>query len=81
MKFSGCCSYGKDSYAYDEYIAVQYMLYKLESRMIASKYYRVWYFVVDKAIHIMQLDKTICISLKTVRCVHFSILGSLLSLI
>ena len=81
MTFSGCGSYRKDSYAYDEYIAIQFVLDKLESRMTALKYYMVWYFVVGKAIHIIQLDKTIFISLKTVRGVHFSILGSLFSLI
>ena len=53
MTFSGCGSYRKDSYAYDEYIAIQYVLDKLESRMTALKYHRVWYFVVGKAIHII----------------------------
>ena len=32
MTFSGCGSYRKDSYDYDEYIALQYVLDKLESR-------------------------------------------------
>ena len=35
MAFSGCGSYRKDSYDYHEYIAVQYVLNKLEGRMIA----------------------------------------------
>ena len=38
MTFSGFGSYRKDSYDYDEYIAVQYVLDKLESRMIAFRY-------------------------------------------
>ena len=38
MKFSGCGSYRKDSYHCDEYIAVQYVLDKLEIRMIAFRY-------------------------------------------
>ena len=37
---------------------------------------RVWYFVVEKAIYIIQLDKTICITLKAVRGVQLSIVGS-----
>ena len=41
--------------------------------MAAFRYYRIWYFVVDKTGYIIQLDKTICISLKTVRCVQLSI--------
>ena len=49
--------------------------------MTAFKYKRVCYFVVDKVIYIIQLDKTICISLKTVRGVQLSIVGSLLTLI
>ena len=36
MTFSGCDSYRKDSYDYNEYITVQYVLDKLEIRMIAS---------------------------------------------
>ena len=81
MTFSGCGSYRKDTYDYDEYIAIQYVLNKLEGRMTAFIYQRVWYFVVDKAIYIIQLDKTICISLKTVRGVQLSIVGSLFTLI
>ena len=38
MKFSGCGSYRKDSYDYDEYIAVKYVLDKLEIRMTAFRY-------------------------------------------
>ena len=34
-------------------------------------------FAVEKAIYIIQLDKTICISLKTVRGVQLSIVGTL----
>ena len=49
--------------------------------MTAFKYKRQWYFVVDKAISIIQLDKTICISLKTVRGVQLSIDGSFFTLI
>ena len=49
--------------------------------MTASKYNRVWYFVVEKAIYIIHLDKTICVSLKTVQDVHLSIFGNLCSLI
>ena len=45
--------------------------------MTAFKYWRVWYFVVDKSVCIVQLHKTICISLKAVRVVHLSIVGSL----
>ena len=81
MTFSGCGSYRKDTYDYDEYIAIQYVLNKLEGRMTEFEYQRVWYFVVDKAIYIIQLDKTICISLKTVRGVQLSIVGSLFRLI
>ena len=77
MTFSGCVSYCKDNCEYDEYIAVQYMSNKLEGRTITFEYQKVWYFVGDKAIYIIQLDKTICISLKTVRGFHLSILGSL----
>ena len=34
-------------------------------------------FVVDKSVYIIQLDKTICKSLKTFRGVQLSIVGSL----
>ena len=78
MTFSRYGSYHKDSYPYDEYIAIQYVLDKLESRMTALKYYRVWYFVVGKTVHIIYI---IFISLETVRGAHFSILGSLFTLI
>ena len=49
--------------------------------MTAFKYLRVWYFVVNKAIYIMQLDKAICISPKTVTDVQLSIVGSFFALI
>ena len=49
--------------------------------MTALKYQRAWYFVVDKAIYIIQLDKIICISLKTVSSVQLSIVRSLFTLI
>ena len=38
MTFSRYGSYRKDSYDYDEYIALLYVFDKLESRMIAFKY-------------------------------------------
>ena len=38
MKFSGCGSYRKDTCYYDEYIAIQCVLNKLEGRMTAFKY-------------------------------------------
>ena len=81
MKFSSRGSYRKETCYYDEYISMQYVLKKLEDRMTAFEYSKIWYFVVNKAIHIIQLDKTICISLKTVRGVQLSIVGSLLPLI
>ena len=81
MTFSRCGSYRKDTCDYDEYIAIQNVLNKLEGRMTAFKYCRVCYFVVDKAIFIMQRDKTICISLKTVGGVQLSIVGSFFTLI
>ena len=81
MTFSRYSSYCKDTCYYDEYIALQYVLNKLEGRMTAFKYERVWYLVVNKAIYIIQLDKTICISLKTVRDVQLPIVGSLFTLI
>ena len=55
---------------YDEYVAIQFVLNTLEGRMTAFECKGVEYFVVDKAIHIIQRDKTICISLKTVRGAH-----------
>ena len=48
--------------------------------MTAFKYKSVCYFVVDKVICILQLDKTFCISLKIVRGVQLSIVGNLLTL-
>ena len=38
MTFSGCVSYRQDTCYYDEYIAIQYVLDKLEGRMTAFKY-------------------------------------------
>ena len=38
MKFSRCGSNRQDTCYYDEYIAIQYVLTKLEGRMIAFKY-------------------------------------------
>ena len=35
--FSGCDSYHKDTFDYDEYIAIQFVLNKLEGRMTAFK--------------------------------------------
>ena len=81
MTFSGRGSYHQDTDYYDEYIAIQCVLNKLEGRITAFGYQRVWYFVVNKAIYIIQLDKTICISLKTVRRVQLSMAGSLFTLI
>ena len=81
MTFSRCASCRKDTCYYEAYIAIQYALSKLEGRMIAFKYLRVWYFVVDKATYIIQLDKIICISMKTVRDVQLSIVGILFTLI
>ena len=37
MTFSGCGSYHKDTYDYDEYIAIQYVLNTLDSGMTALK--------------------------------------------
>ena len=53
MSFSGCGSYRKDTYDYDEYFAIQYVLNKLEGGVNAFKYLRVWYFVVDKVIYMI----------------------------
>ena len=61
MKFLRCCSYRKDTCHNDENIAMYYVSNKLKGGMTAFKYWRAWYFFVDKAIFIMQLDKTICI--------------------
>ena len=49
--------------------------------MTTFEYKRVRYFAVDKAICIIQLVNTICVSLKTVRGVQLSIVGSLFTLI
>ena len=49
--------------------------------MTAFKYREYGIFVVDKSVYIIRLDKTICISLKTVRGVQLSIAGSLFTLI
>ena len=38
MTFSGCSSYHEDTNAYDEYIAIQYVLNKFEGGMTALKY-------------------------------------------
>ena len=38
MTFSRCDSYRKDTCDYDECIAIQYVLNKLEGRMTAFKY-------------------------------------------
>ena len=38
MAFSRCGSYREDTYYYDEYIAIQYVLNKLEGRMTAFEY-------------------------------------------
>ena len=57
------------------------MLNELEGIMTAFKYWRYGIFVVDKAVNITRLDKTICIALKTDRGVQFSIVGSLFTLI
>ena len=38
MKFSRCGSYRIDTCYYDEYIAIQYVLNKLEGKMTAFKY-------------------------------------------
>ena len=53
------------------------MFNKLEGGLTVFKCYGVWRFVVDKAIYIIKLDKTICLSLKNVRGVHLSMVGSL----
>ena len=73
MKFSRFASYRKDPWYYDEYIAIQNVSNNLEGRMTAFKYCRVWCFVVNNAIYIIQLHKAICISLKTVKGVQISI--------
>ena len=65
---------------YDEYIAIQYVFNILEGGMTAFQHWRVWYFVVDKTIYIIQLDKTICISLKTVTGFQSSMVESLFTL-
>ena len=49
--------------------------------MTAFKYRGHGILVVDKSFHIIQLDKTTCTSLKTVRGVQLSIVGSLFTLI
>ena len=49
--------------------------------MTAFKYQRIWYLVVNKAIYIIQLDETTCISLKTARGVQLSIVGIFFTLI
>ena len=77
MTFSGFGSYCEDTYDYDEYIATQCVFDKLEGGITAFQVWRVWCFVVDKAFHIIQLHKTICISLTTVRGVQLSIGGCL----
>ena len=79
MTFSRCSSYRKDTWYYDEYIGVQYVLNKLEGTMTAFREYGI--FVGDKSVHIIQLHKTICISLKTVRGVQSSIVESFLTMI
>ena len=38
MTCSGCGSYRRDSYDYDELIAIWYVLNRFESRMTALKY-------------------------------------------
>ena len=38
MTFSGCSSHRKGTCYFDEYIAIQYVLNKLEARMTAFKY-------------------------------------------
>ena len=89
MAFSRCGSYRKDTCYYDEYIAIQYVLNKLNKlknklklkRVERLHLMRVRYFVVGKAIYFTQLDKIISISLKTVRDVQLSIVGSLITLI
>ena len=78
---SGCDSYQKDTYDYDEYIPIQYVFNKPEGGMTAFKCYRVWYFVGDKAVYIIQLDKAICISQKSVIGVQLSKVGSFFTLI
>ena len=79
MTSSGCGSFHKDTYDYDEYIAIKYVLNPLDNGI--TEYQRVWYLLLKKAIYIIQLDKTICISLKTVGGVHLSIVGTLFTLI
>ena len=86
MTFSRCCSYRKDTCYYDEYIlysyTVLYVLNKLDGRMTAFKCKGyIWYVAVDKAIYITLLDKTIGLSLKTVRGSQLSIVGTLFTLI
>ena len=76
---SRCGSYRKGACYSEEYIGIQRVVNKLE-RMTAFEYKRVWYFVVNKAIYIIQLHKTIYISLKTVRGAQLPIVGSLLTL-
>ena len=36
---------------------MQYVLNKLEARVTAFKYHRMWYFFSDKAVYILQLEK------------------------
>ena len=75
MTFSGCRSYHKDTFDYDEYIAIQYVLNEFEGGMTAVKCQRIIMIFLSfkKAIFIIQLNKTICISLKIVRGVQLSI--------
>ena len=66
-----------DPYEYNECIAMPYVFNTLEGRMTVFQYWKVWYFVVDKAIYIMQLHKTICITLETVGGLQLSTVGNL----
>ena len=55
---------------------------KLDGRMTAFKCKGyIWYVVVEKAIYIILLDKTIGLSLKTVRGSQLSIAGTLFTMI
>ena len=58
MTFSSWSSYRIGTYCYDEYLAIQYVLNKLEGRITVFRYYKGMAFFINKAIYIIQLDKT-----------------------
>ena len=45
--------------------------------MTEFKYSKVWYFVADRAIYILQHDRTYCIFLESARSVQISIIRGL----